>query len=676
VSQPDPTTPPVETFDELYEHAPCGYLTASPSGTILRANGTILEWLGQPREAVVGQRLQALLTAGSRIMFDAHCAPVLNAGGKVTEVSLDLRLPAGGKLPTLMDFKSLQGPDGAALGFRIVVVNTTDRRAYENELIRERERAQATALALRDLNETLERRVEERSKLLQDTADFARLALSAVGGVGVWTYDVALDRFFCDDNIAELYSLPLGRGAEGFLRGEFLAHLHPEDAAALAETMERGLFVEGDLELEYRIRHADGSIRWVLSRGNTYFEDGQPVRRTGIGVDMTRQRTLEEQFRQSQKMEAVGQLTGGVAHDFNNLRTVIRGSVDLLRRPDISEDRRARYVDAIANTADRAAKLTAQLLAFARRQALKPVVFDVAASVNKIADMVRTLAGPRVEIVTQAPFDACLIDADPSQFDTTLVNLAINARDAMGGEGELTISVAKVAGVPAARERSRVSGPFIAIGVTDTGCGIEPANLERIFEPFFTTKEVGKGTGLGLSQVFGFARQSGGEIVVRSTVGKGTTFTLYLPEARTSVDEGVDAEPDQLVDGHGLCVLVVEDNADVGRFATQALSELGYATVWASDGRSALAELAQDAERFDIVFTDVLMPGMTGIELGQQIRGVYPNLPVILTSGYSHILAQNSNYGFDLLQKPYSLDDLSRTLRKTNKRWRVHRISS
>lgn len=375
-------------------------------------------------------------------------------------------------------------------------------------------------------------------------------------------------------------------------------------------------------------------------------------------------RQSQEALQQAQKMEAVGQLTGGVAHDFNNLLTVIRGSIDLLRRPDVSESRRTRYLDAIADTADRATKLTAQLLAFARRQSLQPEVFNVGEALQKIDTMVGTLTGSRVKIVTELAADPCLVRADPSQFDTTIVNLAINARDAMDGEGTLTISVTAVDGIPPVREKPATDGAFIAIMVRDTGTGIDPALVDRIFEPFFTTKAIGKGTGLGLSQVFGFARQSGGEIRVESAPGSGTTFTLYLPQAE---QEGRNIEPDEtedLIKGHGLRVLLVEDNADVGNFATQALEELGYITVWAPDAKSALDELEQAAEPFDLVFSDVVMPGMSGIELGQEIRRRYANLPVVLTSGYSHVLAENGTYGFNLLHKPYSIEQLSKMLRK------------
>ena len=389
-----------------------------------------------------------------------------------------------------------------------------------------------------------------------------------------------------------------------------------------------------------------------------------------MGVETTNQRVTEEALRQSQKMEAVGQLTGGVAHDFNNLLTVIRSSTELLKRPSLSDERRTRYIAAISDTVDRAAKLTGQLLAFARRQALQPEVFAACDSVRAIVEMLRTLTGGRIEIVTHLPTESCLISADPSQFDTALVNMAVNARDAMEGEGRLTISVAPVEVLPALRSHPAVPGSYVAVSIADTGSGIPTQRLDQVFEPFFTTKGIGQGTGLGLSQVFGFAKQSGGEVAVASEVGEGTEFTLYLPRITDRIVAAAPtAEPESLQDGQGARVLVVEDNSAVGVFATQTLAELGFKTLLTRNGEEALAELDRNASSFDVVFTDVVMPGMSGVELAHEISRRYDHLPVVLTSGYSHILAQSGTDGFELLHKPYSIEELSRILRKAST-WR------
>jgi len=377
----------------------------------------------------------------------------------------------------------------------------------------------------------------------------------------------------------------------------------------------------------------------------------------------------EEALKHGQRLEALGQLTGGVAHDFNNLLTVIRASADLLRRPHLTEERRLRYIDAISDTVDRAAKLTAQLLAFARRQTLKPEVFDVGRCVQTLSEMIGTLTGSPIQIVTHVPEEPCFINADAGQFETALINMAVNARDAMG-QGRLTITVRAVPDFPGRAPHPENPHGYIAVSVDDTGVGIPQDQLGRIFEPFFTTKAIGRGTGLGLSQVFGFTRQSGGEVVVASEVGKGSTFTLYLP--RVSADDRpleMPAEDAQAVSGHGVSVLVVEDNIEVGTFAADALSELGYATTLVSNAMDALAELTRNAGRFDVVFSDVVMPGMTGLDLATEIRRRCLDLPVVLTSGYSQVLSQNGSHGFELLQKPYSIEQLARVLHKVG-RWR------
>ena len=459
----------------------------------------------------------------------------------------------------------------------------------------------------------------------------------------------------------------LGWSAFDLVRTSFSDYVHPEDKAAASAAfahLRAGQVLDS---LDVRMLTADGGYRWV-----SWNAIPQEDHFYAAGRDVTERRALEEQLRQSQKLEAVGQLTGGVAHDFNNLLTVIRSSTDLLKRPDLPEERRQRYIGAISDTVTRAAKLTGQLLAFARRQSLTPEVFDVGRSVASVADMVGTLTGARIRVVTdvaanrdgrgnEVPY---LIDADPSQFDTALVNMAINARDAMDGEGRLDINVRHASAIPAVRAHPRIPGDFVAVSVRDTGTGIAAADLDRIFEPFYTTKGVGQGTGLGLSQVFGFAKQSGGEVLVESALGRGTTFTLYLPrEVGRSVAAEDEGEPEPLADGHGTRVLVVEDNQEVGAFATQALRELGYETVWAMSAEEALAVLAGDP-RFDVVFSDVVMPGMNGIDMAREIRHRHTGLPVVLASGYSHVLAEQGTHGFPLLKKPYSVEDLSRTLRR------------
>ena len=370
-------------------------------------------------------------------------------------------------------------------------------------------------------------------------------------------------------------------------------------------------------------------------------------------------------LRQAQKMETLGQLTGGIAHDFNNLLTVIRGSTDLLKRPDLSEARRDRYITAIADTADRATKLTNQLLAFARRSSLTPEILDVAAVVRGMVDMLETLSGSFIAITLRLPETPCLTNADASQLETAIVNLAVNARDAMGDKGALRITVDRTASIPAVRGHGVRVGDFVSIAVRDTGSGIDPAHFDHIFEPFFTSKAVGHGTGLGLSQVFGFVKQSGGEVVVESMPGAGATFTLYLPR----VEHGAPATTGPGTAGQGddgpIRILVVEDNPDVGEFAMSALADLGHDIVFARNAEEALHALADPSSPVEIVFSDVVMPGMNGIALGQHVRAHYPQTRVLLTSGYSDVISKEGAHGFALLRKPYSMAELAAALRAT-----------
>ena len=559
------------------------------------------------------------------------------------------------------------------------------------------------AILFNDVTErrTAEERLRASEALARANIERVQLALAAGAIIGTWHWDLPNDQFAIDEGFATAFGIDPALGREGIPLAQIVATVHPDDQAGLANAIEAVIARGGAYAHQYRVRRVDGRYYWIEANGRVeHGADGTPLRFPGVLIDVEARRVVEAErdhaiaalrslndnleqrvaertselvqaedaLRQAQKVEAIGQLTGGVAHDFNNLLTVIRGSVDLLRRPGLSDARRDRYIDAISDTADRAAKLTGQLLAFARRQSLTPEVFDAAASVRTISDMVRTLAGARIKVAVRLPAEPCHIDADRSQFDTAIVNMAVNARDAMKSEGVLTITVAETSGMPAIRSHPAVAGPFVSVSLTDTGPGIPADRIDQIFEPFFTTKSLGEGTGLGLSQVFGFTKQSGGDIFVESVEGQGATFTMYLPRVAGVADQRVEAGHDSVPLGDGACVLVVEDNAEVGLFATQALAELGYETVLAMDGARALAELAANGDRFDVVFSDVMMPGMSGVELGQEIARLYPALPVMLTSGYSEVLAQSGTHGFDLLHKPYSIEGLSRALRTVSRR--------
>ncbi|MEL6060297.1 MULTISPECIES: PAS domain-containing sensor histidine kinase [unclassified Methylobacterium] len=481
---------------------------------------------------------------------------------------------------------------------------------------------------------------------------------------------------YCNRRLADMLGEPqerlLGRSLRTFVSGG-------TDLDRLVQTA-----MTAPVREEIELLAAEGTERATFLSLSRFESQGDQPLLCGILTDLTEQRRnmralaeaharlqsesverqlVEEALRQSQKLEAVGQLTGGVAHDFNNLLTVIKSSTDLLKRPDLPDERRRRYVEAISDTVDRAAKLTGQLLAFARRQALRPEVFDVGTSLRAVAEMLDSVTGARITVETKIPDEPCYIRADLSQFETALINMAVNARDAMGGQGTLTLRLVGGRPMPAIRGHAGSRCTFAAVSLADTGIGIAPDVLPRIFEPFFTTKEIGKGTGLGLSQVFGFAKQSGGDVDVASAPGAGTTFTLYLPQVEKA-PETSDARPrdERDFDGASLCILVVEDNLEVGRFATQILEDLGHNTVWATNAEDALMEIEKIPFRFDAVFSDVVMPGMGGIALARELERRLPDLPVVLTSGYSHVLAQEGVHGFDLIQKPYSVEQLARVL--------------
>ena len=459
----------------------------------------------------------------------------------------------------------------------------------------------------------------------------------------------------------------LGYSEEELVNHHVNEFVIPDDHRETTEAYE--LAAGGGLpRIENRYRHKDGSVRWVswvaAPAGDMTYATGRDITAEKRQAEALAQ--AEEALRQAQKMEAVGQLTGGVAHDFNNLLTIIRSSVDFLRRPDLPDVRKERYLTAVSDTVDRAAKLTGQLLAFARRQVLKPEVFDVAAKLRGVADMLDTLTGSRIHVSLEVPDEPCYARADVSQFETALVNMAVNARDAMDGEGRLVLRLFADAPKPQIRLHAASKVDFVALSVTDTGTGIASDQLGRIFEPFFTTKGVGKGTGLGLSQVFGFAKQSGGDVDVDSVVGKGTTFTLYLPQEAAFPAGATDADAKGATSpgGAGQRVLVVEDNIEVGQFCTQILEDLGYVTEWAATAEEALDRLGLDGGGFDVVFSDVVMSGMGGVALAETLLERLPAMPVVLTSGYSHVLAREDDHGFEVLHKPYSAEQLGRLLQR------------
>ncbi|MBV9459459.1 MAG: response regulator [Bradyrhizobium sp.] len=369
---------------------------------------------------------------------------------------------------------------------------------------------------------------------------------------------------------------------------------------------------------------------------------------------------------QAQKTEAIGQLTGGVAHDFNNLLMVISGGLDMLER-SADPERRRKLITAMRQAAGRGEALTRQLLAFARRMTLAPEPINL----RSLIDGMRILVGGalRGDITVDVDLDPKLwpVLADPGQLELALLNLAVNARDAMPSGGALTLAARneRLKGVGA----NGTTDEFVRIEVRDTGSGIPPDIIDRIFDPFFTTKPVGKGTGLGLSQVYGFATQSGGHIEVRSAAGLGATFILRLPRATTaSAETQPERSPasDERLGPGGRKVLVVEDNDDVAELAMEMMTTLGFVVERVANAREALAKLAADGRDVDLVFSDVVMPGgMNGVDLARELKRLRPELPVLLTSGYSDAVRElDPDEGLPLIEKPYRLETLQGALRE------------
>jgi PAS domain S-box-containing protein len=480
--------------------------------------------------------------------------------------------------------------------------------------------------------------------LVQGVRDYALYMLDPEGHVSNWNTGAEAIKGYKADEI-------VGQHFSRFYTEEDRAGGEPQRALATA-------LAEGKYENEaWRLRK-DGTRFWASVVIDPIHDDeGRLLGFAKITRDITERRRASEELEearaalfQSQKLQALGELTGGVAHDFNNLMTVIRGSAELLTRPGLSEEKRVRYLQAILDTADRAATLTSHLLAFGRRQALKPEVADLNLRLDAFAEMVgRTLGGQfdvRLDLAPSLP----PVEVDLAQLETALLNAAFNARDAMHEGGTLTLTTRHLPGEGEGE---------VMVEVADTGSGMSAEVLDRAFEPFFTTKPVGEGTGLGLSQIHGFAAQAGGRAEIRSTPGEGTKVRIILP-ATAKAFGGSTKAARVAKPPRGLSVLLVEDNDHVREFAHHLLDELGYRVVSAASAEEALERL--EAEAFDILFSDVVMPGLSGIELARLARQRNPVLPVLLASGYSEEIVGAAGADFEIVRKPYDLSGIEAAL--------------
>lgn len=509
---------------------------------------------------------------------------------------------------------------------------------------------------------------KQADEALHRSEERFRLVTRAANDV-IWDWDLVQDTIWWSESLASRFGFdPAAFGPES---EAWSSRIHPEDRARVLASVERAL--AGQVENwsdEYRFLHSDGRPVAVMDRGFIIRDEaGRAVRMLGSMVDVSERNELDERLRQSQKLEAVGQLTGGVAHDFNNLLTVILGNSELLTEALAGQSRLRPLAEMTANAAQRGAELTNRLLAFARRQPLEPRVTDLNRLVAGMDGLLRRTLPEDIELEVIRGGGLWTTEIDPGQVEVALLNLVINGRDAMARGGRLTIETANASldSAYAMVHPEVATGQYVMISVSDTGHGMTREVVARAFEPFFTTKQAGKGSGLGLSMVYGFVRQSGGHAKIYSESGQGTTVRLYFPRA-AAVGAAVEpARPDRELVGGSEHVLVVEDDELVREHVVMQLRGLGYRVTGVESGLRAL-EALREVPDVDLLFTDVVMPGgMNGRELAQAARLLRPALPVLFTSGYTEnaiVHHGRLDRGVSLLSKPYRRQELAAKVRQ------------
>jgi len=557
--------------------------------------------------------------------------------------------------------KSTIERDEQGRAIRLVGAHTdvTEQVMAEQALRQSEERYRKLAHQLSELNATLAQRVEEKTRERDRIWNVSQDLLVVADRNGVWR------------TVNPAWTRTLGWSEAELLNrtSEWLEH--PDDGGMTRAQVNRLGLNEATVRFESRFRHKDGSYRWLSWTGVPDQDRIYAVARdvTAEQAAAERLKVTEEALLQSQKMEAVGQLTGGIAHDFNNLLTGIVGSLDLLqtRLNQGRTDNVARYIDAAMTSANRAAALTHRLLAFARRQPLIPKSVDANQLVVSLEDLLRRTIGETIDLAIAAADDLWFTLCDPNQLESALLNLAINARDAMPDGGKLTITTsnARIEGVTA-DSPALSPGDYVCIGVTDTGTGMSAEVAARAFDPFFTTKPIGQGTGLGLSMIYGFARQSDGHVTIDSKLGRGTSVRLYLPRHRGEIaPQFASAATAAEHVATGETVLIVEDEPVVRAVIVEMLGEQGYQTLEAVDGPSGLRILRTNA-RIDLLVTDVGLPGMNGRQLADQARETRPGLKVLFITGYAESVAISDGFlqpGMEMITKPFDLDNLSQRIR-------------
>ncbi|MDQ3074225.1 MAG: PAS domain S-box protein [Pseudomonadota bacterium] len=540
--------------------------------------------------------------------------------------------------------------------------------------------------AICTFNDVSERSAAEAA-LLESEERFKRIADSTP--VAMWVTALDRTRSFVNQAYVEF----LGISYEQSIEFDWRQIIHPDDVDRIVAASIAGEASLKPFVLEGRYRGGDGNYCWMRSISQPRFgPDGAPSGFIGVAHDVTYAKEaedalrelnetlavrideamaerdkIEEQLRQSQKMEAVGQLTGGIAHDFNNLLTIVSGNIDMARR-SLGVDADPRVARAIANAikgADRAAALTQRLLAFSRRQPLQPRAIDINRVLAGMSELLDRALGETIDLQVVAGAGIWRVEVDPNQLENAILNLAVNARDAMVNGGKLTIetSNAHIDEAYAASQREVLPGQYVQVSITDTGAGMSADVIAKAFDPFFSTKDVGKGTGLGLSQVYGYVKQSGGHVKIYSEIGEGTTIKLYFPRLIADLKSAEDEEPASTSALEGQeTILVVEDDDDVRMLTVESLRELGYRVLEAHDGPSALRLLERQEEPVRLLFTDVVMPVMSGRELADIAKAAYPDLQILFTTGYARnaiVHAGRLDAGVELLTKPFTHEALS-----------------
>jgi PAS domain S-box-containing protein len=599
-----------------------------PDGTVTNWNAGAERIIGYSATEIVGCSFSRFFTPEDRKAgMPAQFLETARSNGKVATEGWQVRKDGTRFLATIVINAIYE--DGNLIGFAQIIRDITERQKAHS--------------ALQDS--------ERHFRLLvSGVTDYALFMLDPNGYVSSWNAGGQRIKGYAPGEI-------IGQHFSRFYTDSDRAAGRP--ARALSIARETGRYEEEG----WRVRK-DGSFFWASVLIDAIRdEDGSLIGFAKITRDITERRNaqtnlekVQKQLAESQKMDALGQLTGGVAHDFNNLLMVVTGHIHRLKKIAANDPKAARAAHAIEVAAQRGAALTRQLLTFSRRQRVNPETINVRHHADSIREVLASGLGGSIGMVFDFTLDVWPVTVDVGEFEIALVNLVINARDAMPDGGLVTLSAKNVA----IQEGDSIpSGDYVAITVKDTGVGIPADVVDHVFDPFFTTKPVGKGTGLGLSQVHGFAHQAGGTIRIDSTLGQGTTFTIYLPRASDG-SSGTAAGAVDAARARTGTVLLVEDNPDVASASAGLLEQLGYSVRWAPNAETALEEIEKNG--VDLVFSDIVMPGrLDGLGLARLIKQKYPSLPILLATGYSEA-ARNVSSDFSILRKPYQMHELSRAL--------------